>query len=101
MHRTPKRFHIESEIADDSYFITQRETQIDLLIKMMRDDGYVPVLTLGPFWSTQLNENGRYDSVLSIYGVYVGRKKSWEYMGMDGDGKMFLNPIPKDKSNQS
>lgn len=103
MHRTPKRFHIESEIADDSYFIKQREQQTDLLVKMMRDDGYVPLLSLGPFWSTRLNEKGRYDAVLSLYGIYVGKRKSWQIIGMDADGKMYLKPTnsPNDKSTQS
>lgn len=101
MHKDLKRFHIESEIADDSFFIQQRVTQENLLIDMMREGGYIPVLGLGPFWSTSLNENGRYDSVLSIYGVYVGKRKSWEFMGMDGSGTLYPSSTPKNKSKQS
>lgn len=101
MHRTPKRFHIESEIADDAYFIRQKEQQGDLLVKMMRDEGYVPLYGHGPFWSTVMNDKGRYDAVLSMYGVFVGKRKSWEYAGMDGDGKLYPNNSAKDKSSPS
>jgi len=89
MHKDIKRFHIESEIGDDSQFIRQRDQQEHMLLQMMRDAGYIPVLDLGPFWSTKLNDKERYDSVLSIYGIYVGKRKSCMYVGVDGAGKYY------------
>jgi hypothetical protein len=100
-HKNIKRFHLESTIVDDSHFIRQRESQEQLLVQQMKDLGYIPVLDLGPFWSTSLNEKGRYESVLSIYGVYIGVKKSWEYMGVDGAGNLYPSSTPKAKSDQS
>lgn len=101
MHKELKRFHLSAEIADDKYFIQQRDTQEKNLIDLMRDGGYVPVLGLGPFWSTELNEKGTYNSLLSMYGIYVGKRKSWEIMGVDVYGTSFPISLPKSKLNQS
>jgi hypothetical protein len=97
MHKELKRFHIESEISDDSQFIKQRDTQEHMLLQMMRDSGYIPVLDLGPFWSTKLNEKARYDAVLSIYGIYVGKRKACTLAGVDGTGKYYPISTPSDK----
>ena len=101
MHKEVKRFHIEAEIGDDAAFIRQRESQEHMLLTQMRDSGYIPVLDLGPFWSTKLNERNRYDSVLSIYGIYVGKRKACTLMGVDGTGKYFPTSTRSDKSNLS
>ena len=87
-HKEPKRFHMESEISDDSLFIRQRELQERLLLDDMRERGYVPVLDWGPFWSTKLNAKGRYDTVLSMFGIYVGKRKACQIMGVDGAGRV-------------
>lgn len=101
MHKEIKRFHIESEVADDSMFIRQRDQQENLLLTMMKEGGYIPLLDLGPFWSTRLKEKGSYETVLSIYGIYVGKRKAWLFVGVDGAGKYYPTNTQKSKSNQS
>jgi hypothetical protein len=64
----------------------------------MRENGYVPVLDLGPFFSTKLEKDGHYSFLLTVYGVYVGRKKSWKIEGMDGGGKYQPRYTPSHKS---
>lgn len=81
MHRNIKAFSYEGMINDDSDFIRLRD-QFEMIIKQdMRDKGYIPVLDLGPYFSTSLTEDQNYDFMLTVHGVYVGKAKSWEYEG--------------------
>lgn len=70
------------------------------MIEEMRFGGYVPVLDLGPFWSTSLKDE-HYDFVLSMYAVYVGKAKAWEILGTDGTGRIYQMSSPKSKSSTS
>jgi hypothetical protein len=87
MHKDIKKFPLDGRINDDSDFIRLRAQFETLMIHQMRDGGYVPVLDIGPLFSTQLEKDGHYTFVLTIYGVYVGKKKAWIIEGMDGGGK--------------
>lgn len=100
-HKNIHRFQLKAKIADDSHFIQQRETQEKYLIEEMRDKGYVPVLDLGPDWSTALDDKEHYDSLLTMYGIYVGRKKSWDFMGVSATGTFFPAATPKSKLSKS
>ena len=89
-------------VASDSDFIRIREQYEQLIITDMRDDGCVPVLGLGPLWSTKYNqEEDVYDFELTVYGVSVGRKKSQEIEGMDVSGSLIKRSTPRDKSQKS
>jgi hypothetical protein len=110
VHDGVKKFQMQSQIGDDSSFIRQRETQEKLLTEQMRDMGYVPVLDLGPFWSTSLlrepDDIGQYDTVkyestLTMYGTFVGKRKACQYLGMDGTGRYYPISTQKSKSNRS
>jgi len=102
MHRPIKKFTIDGVIADDADFIRVREQWEKLLITDMRDGGCVPVLGLGPLWSTSYNiEKEQYLFELTIYGVSVGRKKSLEIEGMDVSGTLIKRSTPPDKSQKS
>lgn len=95
MHRKIERFGFSGQINDDSDFIRLRAQFESLVITQMRDDGYVPVLDLGPLFSTKYHKDGTYTFVLTVYGVYVGRKKSRCIEGMDGSGKY----LPRSTAN--
>lgn len=100
-HRQVKRFQEKGRIADDSDFIRTRETLDKLMIESMREEGYIPILDLGPFWSTAL-DGDHYSFVLSYYGVFVGREKAWKILGMDGSGRYYpASTTLKNKSKQS
>src|SRR6478736_7398288 len=100
-HRPVKRFQEKGSVADDSDFIRTRETLDKVITDGMRDEGYVPILDLGPFWSTSL-EGEHYTFVLSYYGVFVGREKAWKTLGMDGAGRFYpVSTTQKNKSRQS
>lgn len=81
MHSNVKRFQVDGIINDDADFPRLRTQFEDMLVKEMRGSGYVPVLDLGPYFSTEYQENS-YKFVITAYGIYVGRRKSWEIHGI-------------------
>ena len=94
MHRDIKRFGFSGQINDDSDFIRLRAQWESMIIHQMRDDGYVPVLEFGPLFSTKYVD-GSYEFTLTVYGVYTGKKKSWNLEGMDGNGRF----LPRSTAN--
>ena len=90
LHKNIKRYTIEGTVRDDSDFIRTRDTYELILVRGMRDEGCVPVLGLGPSWSTCYDkDNNNYSFVLTLYGVYVGKRKAQEFEGVDAGGKWF------------
>ena len=90
-HKTINKFSFEGEIADDSDFIRIRSEFEWHLVRSMRDDGYVPVIGLGPLFSTKYHEEkNKYSFVLTVYGVYVGKKKVANLEGLDVCGKWYV-----------
>jgi hypothetical protein len=99
MHKKVKRFGLEGTIADDSMFIKSREDYEKMLTDSMRDSGYVPVLGMGPYFSTTFDHDRKvYAFVVSAYGVFVGEKKGWKYEGLDlSDGRLYKKTTPANK----
>lgn len=77
-------FQISGELADDSLF-GHRE-KIERLIDMqMRDSGYVPHLDLDTQYFISYNhDKGLHEFTLVSFGVFVGKKKSREIVGLTG-----------------
>lgn len=82
MHSNVKRFQVEGIIKDDADFPRLRTQFEDMLVKDMRSCGYIPVLDLGPFFSTEYRIDQSYNFVVTVYGVYLGRRRAWEIMGI-------------------
>lgn len=82
MHSNVKRFQVEGIIDDDASFPRLRAQFEDMLVKEMRSSGYVPVLDLGPFFSTEYRHDENYDFVITAYGIYLGRRRAWEITGI-------------------
>jgi hypothetical protein len=100
MHKTIKRFGFEGKIGDDANFARLRSQYENMIVKEMRELGYVPVLDLGPYWSTfYIREESSYDFILSIYGIYLGRRRSWEVEGIS-NGREITRPTPPTKSKR-
>lgn len=98
MHKKIERFGFDGQIRDDSDFIRLRAQYESLVVHQMRDDGYVPVLDLGPLWSTKYEkETETYRFDMTVYGVFVGRKKAWSIEGMDGVGRFLPRSTAKSK----
>ena len=80
-----KDFTIEGEVADDKFIFGHREKMEKVLDDNMRDSGYVPHLDLDTNYRISYNiEKGTYEFSITGYAVYVGKKRSWEIVGLSG-----------------
>lgn len=93
--RAIKPFVLDGEFADDSYALLARVAANNTIEHQIRDAGYLKVLDLDPVWITEYNHtDDKWFFHLSIYAVYVGKKKSWEYEGIT-QGKLVPRSTPK------
>lgn len=85
MHKNIHNFTTAGIIKDDSMIIKSREHFERLLVQRMRDGGYVPVLDMLPQFNLRYNvENSNFSFVLTMFGVYVGKKKAYSLEGFSG-----------------
>jgi hypothetical protein len=83
-HKPIKRFHLDGNIHDDSAIARLRFEYQHLLVTEMKLSGYVPRVDISPDFTLNYNEKKQYfEFELSIYGVYVGKKKSEWITGID------------------
>jgi hypothetical protein len=83
-HKPIKRFHIDGNIYDDAAIARLRIEYAKLLETGMRMSGYVPRIDINPDFTLNYNQQKQYfEFELSIYGVYVGKKKSEWIIGID------------------
>lgn len=98
MHDNIRRFALDGEIGDDTDFARLRVEFSKTIVDNMRDVGYVPVLEMGPYFSTEFvpsekkKNRGTYKFLVTAYGVSVGRKRSWGIQGIDMEtGTLYPN----------
>jgi hypothetical protein len=97
-HRAVKRFHLDGIIHDDSALVRLREEYGRLIDTEMRMSGYVPRLDIPEDFTIEYNTTKQYfEFELSIYGIYVGKKKSQWIYGIDGTVVLH---ILQNKSNE-
>ena len=90
-HKPIKRFGLNGNIHDDSAFARLKSEYIRLLMSEMRLTGYVPRIDINPDFTLSYNEQRQYfEFELSIYGVYVGKKKSEWISGVDEAKPIFI-----------
>jgi hypothetical protein len=83
-HKPIRRFHLDGNIHDDSAIARLRFEYQQLLITEMKLSGYVPRVDINPDFTLNYNQQKQYfEFELSIYGVYVGKKKSEWITGID------------------
>lgn len=91
---------MEGKIGDDADFARLRSYYEAMILNDMRDRGYIPVLDLGPYWTTiYIKAEEAYDFMLSVYGIHVGRRRAWQLEGIS-DGREIKKPTPPTKSQQ-
>ena len=97
-HKKIKRFQVEVEFYDNSQLISLRPQYENLLTQDMRGKGYVRVLDIDPAFSIEFTGE-TWKFLLSIHGVYVGKKKAWQIEGM-GQGKFLPRNMRQTTSSQ-
>jgi hypothetical protein len=85
MNKNIHNFTTAGVIKDDSLIIKSREHFERLLVQRMRDGGYVPVLDMLPQFNLKYNSDiNNFSFVLTMFAVYVGKKKSYQVEGFSG-----------------
>ena len=85
MNKKLKSFGMQGQIHDDSAIPRLRSQYENLIEDDMRSQGYVPILDLDIQFSLSYDEaSDTYDFDIVVYGVYLGRKKSYLYEGFSG-----------------
>lgn len=83
---------MQGQIHDDAAIPRLRLEYERLIESNMREQGYVPILDLDIQFSLLYDEaQDIYEFDIVVYGVYVGKKKSYLYEGFSGQ-----NLIPKE-----
>lgn len=75
-HKNIKRFQIKVQFKDDSDMIRVRAQYESLLSQDMRGKGYARVLDIDPSFSVEFTGE-TWSFLMTMYGVYVGKKKAW------------------------
>jgi hypothetical protein len=97
-HKPIKQFTLDGNIHDDSAIGRLKIEYIRTIELQMRLTGYVPRLDVNPDFTIEYNEEKEiFTFNLSMYGTYVGKKKSEWISGIDGT---VVVPILKNKSKK-
>lgn len=82
-HKPIRRFHVRGVINSDDAIPRFKNEYIRILEQAMREHGYVVRIDIAPDFTIMYNGHG-FDFELSIYGIYVGRKKAQWIEFLDG-----------------
>ena len=94
-HRPIKKFSLAGTIYDDSALYRLRIEYARLLVAEMRLSGYVPRIDISQDFTIEYKEHKQYfEFELTLYGVYVGKKKSEWILGVD---ETRVVPIPQNR----
>ena len=85
-------------IYDEAAIPRIKEQYIDLLKFMMKHKGYVIRYDIDPDFTVEYTGKG-FKFLLSVYGVFVGKRKAQCLSGIDKN-KAILLPTQKNKSNE-
>jgi hypothetical protein len=92
-HKPIKKFNLQGNIYDDSAIIRLRDEYGRLLTTEMKMLGYVPRIDIAQDFTIEYNEHKQYfEFELTLYGVYVGKKKSEWILGIDETRPIFIQP---------
>ena len=89
-HKAIKSFNISGEIYDDSAIIRLRDEYSRILHTGMRLSGYVPRLDILEDFTIEYEEATLiFKFKLTIYGSYIGKKKSEWVMGLNSTAPVY------------
>ena len=97
-HKKINRFQVAVEFKDDADMIRVKNQYENLLTHDMRSKGYARVLDIDPAFSVQFTGE-TWKFLMTLHGVYVGRRKAWECEGIT-QGKLIPRNIVQPILNQ-
>jgi hypothetical protein len=84
-HKPLKMFTLDGNIYSDSAIWRLKDEYINLLDAEMRAMGYVKRIDIDPDFTIGYNRQTEcFEFKISIYGIFVGKKKAKWIMGIDG-----------------
>ena len=84
-HKPVKRFYLDGDIYDDAAIPRLKIEYVKLLMLEMKLSGYVVRVDIDPDFTIKYNsEKEIFEFKLSLYAVYVGKRKSEWITGVDG-----------------
>ena len=98
-HKNIKRFQVRVQFKDDSDMIRFRSQYERFVTQDMRGKGYIRVLDLDPNFSVEFNGE-TWVFLMTLYGVYVGKKKAWQFEGTT-QGKLIPRITPQPTLSRS
>jgi hypothetical protein len=100
-HRPIKRFGLDGIIIDDSKIARLKSEYVRLLWTEMKLSGYVPRLDIDLDFTIEYNSKKEYfEFELSVYGVFVGKRKSECIIGIDGSKAIHIQPSRSNEYSQ-
>jgi len=82
-HKPIKRFGLDGIIHDDADLVRLKMEYVKLVLNQMRMSGYVPRFDIDTDFTISYNHKKEYyEFELSIYAVFVGKKKSKWILGI-------------------
>jgi hypothetical protein len=98
-HKPIRKFDLDGQIFDDAAMPRLKAEYIRLVVTQMRSLGYAPRLDIEPDFTIYYKEEKEiFDFKLSVYGTYVGKRKSEWIIGLDGATPIYTQ---KSKSSES
>jgi hypothetical protein len=100
-HKPIKKFDLNGNIYDDSAILRLKTEYVRLLVSEMKISGYVPRFDIDPDFTMRYNEQAEiFEFKLSIYGIYVGKKKTEWIIGLNGTTVVFTQKSKLKESYQ-
>ena len=100
-HKPLKKFSLDGNIHDDSAIWRLKTEYIGLLTTEMRLSGYVPRLDINADFTIEYNEQKQHFTFeLSLYGIYVGKRKSEWITGIDETKVIYTQKNRSSESSQ-
>jgi hypothetical protein len=97
-HKPIKKFSLDGSIYDDSGLWRLRIEYTRLILSEMRIKGYVPRIDINPDFTIEYVEKAKlFKFELSLYGIYVGKRKSEWIFGID---ETRVIPIRENRSSE-
>ncbi len=82
---------VDGAIKDEAAVPRLKEEYIRLLIVQMRETGYVPRIDIEPSFTLDYNnEKESFNFKLTVYGIFIGRKKTEWIIAVDGSKPISL-----------
>lgn len=90
-HKKIKSFSLDGKINDEAATPRLKIEYTQLLLSQMRLLGYVPVLDIDVDFTIDYNESKKYfEFKITIYAIYVGKRKSEWIEGIDGHKAIYI-----------